>query len=83
MVETFPQLKDHYLNVVKEPMDFRTIRDERLFEYGVIEEFHQDLLKVFHNCILYNGEDDDLGQKARSFLDMLDDIFEATKNKKH
>ena len=54
VAETYPEIADAYLEVVEEPMDFRTIEEERLPRYRTIGELQQDLMLVFNNCIAFN-----------------------------
>ena len=51
-----------YPNIVKNPMDFLTIKT-RLKEqrYMSITEFMEDMELVFYNCKLYNGEISNVG----------------------
>jgi len=46
-----------YYNIIKEPMDLGTLKN-RLKQglYSKPEEFEADMLRIFSNCILYNGE---------------------------
>ena len=65
VAEALPDLADEYLSIVDEPMDFRTILEERMQRYSSIRELQNDLITVFHNCIVYNGEDDPIGVFAQ------------------
>jgi len=56
VLEAVPDLADSYSAIVAEPMDFRTIQEERMPAYRSIRELQQDLLLVFRNCILFNEE---------------------------
>lgn len=56
VVEQYPDIAESYQSVIKEPMDFRTIEEERLPRYRSIQELQQDLMMVFNNCILFNRE---------------------------
>lgn len=52
-----------YPNVVKNPMDFGTIKGKlREHKYERIQEFMEDMELVFYNCRLYNGTESDVGQ---------------------
>lgn len=45
-----------YLEIIKKPMDFDTIRKRLLQnDYGSLQEFLDDLELTFENCIQYNG----------------------------
>ena len=54
--EVFPAITTEYLRVVKQPMDFRTIEEERLHRYDDISELQDDIILTFRNCCVYNGE---------------------------
>jgi hypothetical protein len=54
--EVFPAITTEYLRVVKQPMDFRTIENERLHRYDDISELQDDIILTFRNCCVYNGE---------------------------
>lgn len=46
-----------YYNIIKEPMDLGTLKSNlRQGVYEDPESFEQDMLKIFSNCILYNGD---------------------------
>ena len=46
-----------YFDVVKEPMDFGTIKSKlKDHVYNSIAEFQRDMELVFYNCKIYNGE---------------------------
>ena len=43
-------------------MDFTTIKEKlKAFKYKNLQEFLDDVLLVFNNCILYNGEQNQYG----------------------
>mmetsp|Transcript_29164 Transcript_29164/g.36191 ORF Transcript_29164/g.36191 Transcript_29164/m.36191 type:complete len:86 (+) Transcript_29164:1504-1761(+) len=51
-----------YPNVVKNPMDFATIKGKlKDQKYQRIQEFMGDMELVFHNCRLYNGVESEVG----------------------
>lgn len=54
VVESYPELKESYLQRILEPMDFRTIEEDRLNYYLSICDLQQDLILVFRNCMAYN-----------------------------
>ena len=63
--EAYPAVKDDYLAVVENPMDFRTIEEDRLNYYRSIRELQQDLILVFNNCLAFNKEENEFSQLAR------------------
>jgi len=60
VIEAFPEITDDYLARVPNPMDFRTIQEERLQLYHSIHELQDDLILVFSNCMNYNVPGSDL-----------------------
>jgi hypothetical protein len=65
VAEAFPGIADAYSEMIDEPMDFRTIEEDGLPMYRSIRELQNDLVKVFHNCIIFNGETNEYGQLAQ------------------
>jgi hypothetical protein len=53
--EVYPAIANEYLKVVKNPMDFRTIEEDRLPQYHHIAELQEDIILTFRNCCIYNG----------------------------
>ena len=59
-------IQDYY-TVVKEPMDFGTIKTKlKEHKYDRIEQFIRDMELVFYNCRLYNGEQTEVGKMGKS-----------------
>ena len=75
VVETLPQLKDAYLKTIEEPMDFKTIEEERMKVYKSTSELQQDLILIFQNCIRFNGASSPYGKISRRMFKTLDDAF--------
>lgn len=65
MTVTHPELAKEYLSIIEEPMDFRTIEEERLLRYTSIQELQQDLMLVFNNCMAYNEGENSIHSSAR------------------
>jgi hypothetical protein len=65
VAEQYPLDAAEYFKYVTDPMDFRTISTKRVPRYKHITELQEDLIKVFHNCILYNGETSDFFEYAQ------------------
>ena len=66
VAETYPELATAYTKVIEEPMDFRTIEEDRLPRYRSIQELQQDLMLVFNNCMAFsNDASDELSILAR------------------
>jgi len=62
-----------YYDVVKEPMDFGTIKTKlKEHKYENIDQFIRDMELVFYNCKLYNGEQTDVGKMGKAVHDEFD-----------
>lgn len=77
VLESYPDVEDDYLKVVSQPMDFRTIEDDRLPYYNSIRELQRDLTLVFQNCTSFNGRNSTLGKRALSLMDLMNDAYES------
>ena len=73
--EAFPEVADDYKAIVTEPMDLRTIEEERLPTYGRIDELQQDLILTLKNCCVFNGEGSDYYCYAVEIWHSLNDVF--------
>lgn len=51
VLEAVPGIKASYLKKIKNPMDFRTIEEERAPAYERISRLQDDLILVFQNCV--------------------------------
>lgn len=59
------RIEDYY-TIVKDPMDFTTIKCKLSNnEYKHLDDFVTDVHKVFNNCILYNGENNQYSLVAK------------------
>jgi Bromodomain len=65
VAEAYPDLGDAYLAHISEPMDFRTIEEERLLYYSSITQLQDDLILVFQNCMDFNEPDSPVYETAR------------------
>jgi len=75
VAEAFPNIGEAYLAMISNPMDFRTIEEERLNVYQSIRELQEDLILVFSNCMEFNVPRSDLHAIARSLLESIEDTF--------
>ncbi|XP_042200122.1 bromodomain adjacent to zinc finger domain protein 2A isoform X2 [Callorhinchus milii] len=58
-----PRLVPGYRRIIKNPMDFTTIRDKLISgKYSSCEEFATDATLVFNNCVTFNEDDSEVGQ---------------------
>jgi hypothetical protein len=56
---------DDYFDIIKEPMDFGTIRKKLNHNvYEGIDDFVRDMKLVFSNCLKYNGEENMISKYA-------------------
>lgn len=65
VIETYPQHEEAYTKAIDLPMDFRTILEERIYEYESISELRYDLILTFENCIKFTGPRSDCGRCAK------------------
>ena len=86
VLEQLPALRDSYLEVVKTPMDFQTIEEERVNSYCSISDLENDLYLIFDNCINFNQPTSVYGQIAQQMKDMVNgvvhDVFAGKRAKK-
>jgi len=75
VVDVHPEIKASYLTAIEEPMDFETIREERVYTYESVRELQQDLILCFQNCVEFNGGMNVFGHKAKFMHGQLNDIF--------
>ncbi len=85
VVEFYPEVSQSYLAVVKHPIDLRTMwRRLQSGAYGTreagISKVRRDLLNVFNNCILFNGQalNMQLVSVARHLKVLLKDLLAET-----
>ena len=66
-----------YFNVIKNPMDFGTIK-QRLNTnyYHRMQEFLDDMQLVFDNCSKFNGEDNTIGKIGKLVRDEFKKLYE-------
>ena len=59
-------IQDYYA-IIKEPMDFGTMREKlKRHQYVRIEDFVKDIQSVFNNCFRYNGQESRVGEMCRN-----------------
>jgi Bromodomain len=75
VLEYFPDLESEYLAVVEEPMDLRTIEEERIHTYGSIRDLQIDLILMFNNCCAFNAEGDQIWEHAVSLWGQVNEVF--------
>ena len=63
VVDTNPELAEHYLKKIEHPMDLQTIRD-KISSYRVISELQDDLIIMFKNCYDFNTKKSGLKEYA-------------------
>lgn len=75
VIETYPWLKDQYLEKVAQPMDFATIEEKRLPQYTSVTQLQQDLILTFQNSVRFNGKDSQYAEIANDMLETLDEAY--------
>jgi len=73
--EQYPQMADDYLNSIRTPMDFRTIKFSRIGHYKTIKCLQDDLILTFRNCCNFNGEQHMLWRYSVNLWKDLTDTF--------
>lgn len=67
-----------YFNVIKHPMDLgRIVTQLENNEYTKFEAFEKDVRLVFENAILYNGDNSDVGDMAKSLLSVFETDYKT------
>lgn len=66
-----------YHDVVKNPIDFGTIKQRlNTNHYHLAQEFIDDILLVFDNCLLYNGENSSIGRTCNKVRNEFKRLYE-------
>lgn len=69
---------EDYYNIIKDPMDFTTIKCKLSNnEYKCADEFVTDIHKIFNNCIIYNGESNQYSMVAKKMRKEFEAQFES------
>ena len=69
-----------YFNIIKNPMDFSTIKRKLAnFTYTNLEEFHKDMTLVFDNCYTYNGRKTVIGEICTKIKNEYERLFQELK----
>uniref|UniRef100_A0A8C5MCH0 Bromodomain adjacent to zinc finger domain 2A n=1 Tax=Leptobrachium leishanense TaxID=445787 RepID=A0A8C5MCH0_9ANUR len=80
-----PRLVPGYRKIIKNPMDFSTMRHKLLHgKYSSCEEFAEDAELVFSNCQLFNEDDSEVGKAGltlKKFYESRWEEFYQTRNK--
>mmetsp|Transcript_12541 Transcript_12541/g.19091 ORF Transcript_12541/g.19091 Transcript_12541/m.19091 type:complete len:114 (-) Transcript_12541:956-1297(-) len=75
VTELNPTIASEYLKKIKNPMDFRTIMEDRKPQYQKISELQDDLILTFDNCCVFNEGDKVYYDHAILLWRNLDSIF--------
>ena len=66
-----------YHEVVKNPVDFSTIKQRlNTNQYHLAQEFIDDMLLVFDNCFVYNGENSNIGRMCNKVRNEFKRLYE-------
>ena len=55
--DCWPEFAEEYSQMIKNPIDFQTIEEERLLAYEHIAELQDDLILTFRNCCVFNKKE--------------------------
>ena len=67
----------NYLEIVKNPMDFSTIKKKlNNFCYSNFKEFCNDMNLVFDNCYLFNGKDSNVGNMCTNVKNQYEKLYQ-------
>uniref|UniRef100_A0A8C0GDF9 Bromodomain adjacent to zinc finger domain 2A n=1 Tax=Chelonoidis abingdonii TaxID=106734 RepID=A0A8C0GDF9_CHEAB len=79
-----PRLVPGYRKIIKNPMDFATMRTRLLRgEYVSCEEFAADATLVFDNCQTFNEDDSEVGKAGRAMRRFFESRWEEFYQGKH
>ncbi|XP_043388543.1 LOW QUALITY PROTEIN: bromodomain adjacent to zinc finger domain protein 2A [Chelonia mydas] len=79
-----PRLVPGYRKIIKNPMDFATMRTRLLRgEYVSCEEFAADATRVFDNCQTFNEDDSEVGKAGRAMRSFFESRWEEFYQGKH
>ena len=74
VVEEYPDLKERYLSVVKEPMSISVLKyklNVKTCKYSVLFEALHDLTLMSYNCRLFNPENQFLLNECARFESLI------------
>ena len=75
-IYTYLQIPD-YLNVVKHPMDFSTMRHKaKAHQYQTLDQFENDFSLMVENCLAYNERDTVFYRAAIKLRDVVSTFYE-------
>ncbi|KAK4807294.1 hypothetical protein QYF61_006355 [Mycteria americana] len=79
-----PRLVPGYRKIIKNPMDFATMRTRLLRGgYSSSEEFAADAMLVFDNCQTFNEDDSDVGKAGHAMRKFFESRWEEFYQGKH
>ena len=65
-----------YFEVIKNPMDFGTIKQRIMHnQYNNLQDILDDIIKCFDNCLLFNGEDSPAGKKCMNVMEEFNKLY--------
>ncbi|CAH2224385.1 bromodomain adjacent to zinc finger domain 2A [Pelobates cultripes] len=72
-----PRIVPGYRKIIKNPMDFSTMRHKLLYgKYSSCEEFAEDAELVFSNCQLFNEDESEVGRAGLALKRFYDSRWE-------
>lgn len=75
VVESYPELAESYEEAVLNPIDLRTIEEDRLPIYQTIDELREDLELMFSNCCTFNKSGNHYWKYSKAIWESLTEIF--------
>ena len=75
VIEAYPEIKDSYESLIEEPMDLRTIAEERIPAYNTIGLLQDDLILMYRNCCTFNEPGSVYWAYAKERWEELNDLF--------
>ena len=75
VLESFPELSDAYEAAVHNPIDLRTIEEDRLPRFSSIRSLREDLILMFRNSCTFNEVGSHYWLYTKAIWESLPDIF--------
>ncbi len=75
VIEAHPEVAADYQALIQQPMDLRTIEEERLHVYTNIAMLQDDLILMYRNCCTFNGPGTIYFEYAKERWEELNEVF--------
>ncbi|KAL3923359.1 MAG: hypothetical protein SGILL_001701 [Bacillariaceae sp.] len=80
VAEAHPDVADAYATMISEPIDLRTMAEERMHAYTSIKMLQDDLILMYRNCCTFNEPGSVYWEYARKRWEELNDLFKDVCN---